>query len=92
MCESFEEKLPKLSEKFNRNYYVKADTVNIRLLSNSGYAMLHRPYFAMKGSTHSAITLNPHTKVCIDAAPMSEQAICFQDFLKLFENGLFYAE
>lgn len=78
--------LPALSKKFNRNYYIKSDTADVRLLNNSGYTMLHRPYFAMRGSTHSAITINPHTKVCIDAAPISEQRIHFNDFLKLFEN------
>ena len=78
--------LPALSKNFNQNYYVKSATADVRLLNQSGYAMLHRPYFAMKGSTHSAITISPHTKVCIDAAPILEEKIDFKEFLKLFEN------
>ncbi len=72
--------LPDLPENFNQNYYIKTSTVNIRLLRRSGYKILHRPYFAMKNSTHDAVTINPHKKECVDAAPISADAI----FLMIF--------
>lgn len=78
--------LPNLTEEFDRNYVVDADTVDANLLHRSGYRMLHRPYFAMMNSTHSKITLNPHTKEGVDAAKDDEPSISFAEFLKLFDN------
>lgn len=78
--------LPNLNEKFDRNYVVDADTVDANLLHRSGYRMLHRPYFAMMGSTHSKITLNPHTKEGVDAAKNDEPSISFAEFLELFDD------
>lgn len=78
--------LPNLNEEFDRNYVVDADTVDANLLHRSGYRMLHRPYFAMKGSTHSKITLNPHTKEGVDAAKDDEPSTSFAELLELFDN------
>ena len=78
--------LPSLSEDYNRNYVVDSDTINLRLLDDSGYTVLHRPYFAMMGSTHEKWQLNPHTKGGVDAAKTEEESISFSDYLKLFEE------
>ena len=80
--------LPSLSEKYDKDYYVVTDTVDGALLNRSRYNILHRPYFAMKGSTHTIITLNPHTKSGVDAAPVLAEAISFQEFLELFDTDV----
>lgn len=79
--------LPQLPEDFNRDYYVDADTIDREdclLLYRSGYGILHRPYFAMKGSTHKMFTLNPHKKSGVDAAPVGAEAITFREYLGMF--------
>lgn len=79
--------LPALPEEYNRYYTVDAANMtddDYELLEISGYELLHRPYFAMKGHTHGKITLNPHTKYGSDAAREEEPAITFNEFLKLF--------
>lgn len=82
--------LPKLPEEFNRNYVVQADTIDRTLLKDSGYSVLHRPYFAMKGSTHDNWMLNPHTRSGVDAAKKDEPAISFDEFLALFETAEYF--
>ncbi|MBR3436857.1 MAG: hypothetical protein IKG97_03785 [Lachnospiraceae bacterium] len=50
--------------------------------------MLHRPYFAMRGSTHGVYTLNPNQRNGVDAASKGEtQVISFTDYLKLFDEA-----
>lgn len=78
--------LPSLSEEYDKRYYVDADTLDVKLLDRSGYYIAHRAYFAMKGSTHSAWTLNPHRKSGVDAAPVDAEKIAFNDYLELFDN------
>ncbi len=81
--------LPALSKEYDREYYIEADTLTNKyydLLYRSGYKLLHRPYFGMKGNTHSKITLNPHTKIGVDAARTDAKSISFDDFLSMFEN------
>ena len=79
--------LPKLPEKYDRDYAVTKDSASLELLRCSGYRILHRPYFAMMNQTHKNITLNPHTKTGVDAAPAGEEPITFDEFLKLFEEA-----
>ena len=82
--------LPKLPEEYNRTYVVDVNSISgpdFALLDNSGYQIWHRPYFAMRGCTHSKYGFNPHTKYAIDAAKVDSEAIIFEDYLKLFENG-----
>lgn len=82
--------LPPLPEEFDKEYVIDADTMTDRsfaLLQRSGYCIVHRPYFAMYGSTHGKYTLNPHTKHGVDAAKADAESIAFCDFLELFENG-----
>ena len=77
-------KLPALPEEYNRNYYVENKAKIGKLLVKSDYTILHRPYFAMKDSTHDVITVNPYTKRAVDAAPVAEKPMTPQEFLALF--------
>lgn len=80
--------LPKLDETFNINYVVdNISEKDIELLDNSGYHILHRPYFAMKGSTHSKWTLNPHTKGGVDAAKENADAITFEEYKNIINDN-----
>lgn len=82
--------LPQLPDEFDKEYVVDVDTMTERsfsLLRRSGYVILHRPYFAMCGSTHKKYTLNPHTKQGVDAAEADHASISFCEFLELFENA-----
>ena len=81
--------LPQLPDEFDKEYVVDVDTMTDRsfsLLRRSGYVILHRPYFAMCGSTHKKYTLNPHTKQGVNAAKVDSASISFCEFLELFEN------
>ncbi len=78
--------LPSLPEEYNRKYVVDSDTIDSGLLDRSGYRILHRPYFAMQGSTHSKWTINPHTKGGVDAAKDEEASISFMEYLELFNE------
>ena len=78
--------LPSLPAEFDRDYYVDAKTIPEGALE--GYRMLHRPYFAMRGSTHGVYTLNPNQRNGVDAASKGEtQVISFTDYLKLFDEA-----
>ena len=82
--------LPPLPEEFDKPYVVDVCTMtdhSFFILDRSGYEILHRPYFAMMGSTHSKYTLNPHTKYGVDAAKVDSESISFDEFLELFEDG-----
>ena len=77
--------LPKLDEAYNMNYIVNNITEeNVKLLEASGYQIVHRPHFAMRGSTHSKWILNPYNKSGVDAAKEDDNAISFHEFLNLF--------
>ena len=52
--------LPALPEEYDKIYYVDSSTVKPAILHRSGYKIFHRPYFAMKNSTHGIWQLNPH--------------------------------
>lgn len=77
--------LPPLPEEYNKYYVVDSDTVKVSRLTKSGYEIVHRPYFAMRGSTHGKWMLNPHTKQGVDAAADDADSMAFSDFLELFE-------
>jgi len=77
-----------LPEEYDKKYFIRVSTITKKdwsLLMRSGVTILHRPYFAMKDSTHSIITLNPHTMTGVDAAANDADAISFSDFLALFD-------
>ena len=80
------EELPPLTEKFDKNYVINRGGLDVRLLDDSGYTILHRPYFAMKDSTHNKWTLNPHKKTGVDAAKEEDPSNSFDDFLALFDS------
>ncbi len=81
--------LPPLPEAYDKKYYVRTDSIDFDLLYRSGYQILHRPYFAMKGSTHDICTLNPHGKFGVDAAPKDAEAISFEEYRELFKHSSF---
>lgn len=77
--------LPYLPEEFDRKYYVTKDSgPDYELLERSGYRFSHRPPFAMQGNTYDAMTLNPHRRTGVDAAPKDGEKITFEEYLKLF--------
>ena len=82
--------LPALPDDYDRKYYVRIDSIDFDTLHRSGYRLLHRPYFAMKDSTHEAYSLNPHTKSGVDAAPYEAETISFEEYLELFKQSSFY--
>ena len=79
--------LPKLPEAYDKNYVVDANTIHMKILDDSCYTILHRPYFAMMGSTHSKWQLNPHTRRGVDAAKAAGESISFKEFLDLFREA-----
>lgn len=77
--------LPPLSPEYDKTYVVEASGIDSSLLDRSGYRIIHRPYFAMKDSTHFLWQLNPHTKNGIDAAKAGAGFITFNEYLALFD-------
>ena len=61
-----------------------ANRIDITILNQSGYRVVHRPYFAMKGSTHDKWELNPYTKTGVDAAMKDDDGISFSELLAIF--------
>ena len=78
--------LPPLGEEYDRDLAIPAEQIDRELLRRSGYVVLHRPYFSMRGYTHDLWTLNPHKKCGVDAAGEGVEPTSFQDFVKLFEK------
>jgi hypothetical protein len=82
--------LPPLPEEYDRDFIVDAGTIDEesqKLLADSGYRIVHRPYFSMEGSTHKKWELNPHRKSVVDAAPADAEAIPFSEFEALFDES-----
>lgn len=76
--------LSKADIKYNKTFVVNRDSIDATILDQSGYRILHRPYFAMKGSTHDKWELNPYTKTGVDAAMKEEDGISFSELLTIF--------
>lgn len=76
--------LPKADIKYNKTFVVNRDGIDITILDQSGYRILHRPYFAMKGSTHDKWELNPYSKTGVDAAMKDDDGISFTELLQIF--------
>ncbi len=79
--------LPPLPEEFDRYYTVNEDSIDRDLLRRSGYRILHRPYFAMRGNTYRKWQLNPSRRLGLDFAADNAPALDFAEFLELFERG-----
>ena len=77
--------LPRLSEDFDRFYTVDPATMDHSKLA--GYHFLHVPYFAMRGKTHSKVAVNPHTRMCKDAAPADDDAMSFDEYLRMVREN-----
>ena len=78
--------LPPLEKEYDCDFVIPSGEVDRELLRRSGYGILHRPYFAMRGYTHDLWTINPHKKSGTDAAPKDAKPTSFQAFLRLFET------
>ena len=76
--------LPKADIKYNKTFVVHRDGIDVDVLDQSGYRILHRPYFAMKGSTHDKWELNPYSKTGVDAAMKNDDGISFTELLAIF--------
>ena len=77
--------LPALGEEYDRVFTIPQQDIDKELLLRSGYRDLHRPYFAMKGSTHTRCEINPCKKTVVDAGKTDAETTSFQAFLKLFD-------
>ncbi|MCR5663090.1 MAG: hypothetical protein K6G50_13340 [bacterium] len=75
--------LPKLPEKYNKDYYVSFSQSHGLLAS---YQIYSRPTFAMKGHTYRYWTLNPCTRIGVDAAPKDADIISLEEYLELFKD------
>ena len=78
--------LPSLSEEYDIVFAVDRNTVDTMLLIRSGYSLLHRPNFSMPGFTRLNYSLNPYSKVAVDAAKNEAPSISFQEYLKMFDE------
>ena len=78
--------LPALGKEYDRVFTIPAREIDFNLLLRSGYEFVHRPYFAMRDSTHSLCEINPHTKYGVDAGKDNAEPTSFRAFLALFEE------
>ena len=78
--------LPVLGKEYDQTYTIPSDEIDWKMIHRSDFRILHRPWFAMPGQTHSLIELNPHKKEGVDAGSVNAKTISFTDFLKLYEE------
>ena len=74
----------------NNNYYVvDASTINIRLLRDLGYTIIHRPHLSLTAGVHTRKKwmLCPDRKMGVDAAEVGAKAMSFDEYLDLFESN-----
>lgn len=69
---------------FDREYYLRASDIPTAFMELSGYRLAHRPYFAMKNSTHAICTVNPFRKTLVDAGPIGATLTTWDDFYNAF--------
>ena len=86
--EEIERLFPKLSEEYNKNYIIRVNDTLEYLLLAAGYKIVHRPAFAMKGSTRLCWTINPHIKVGVDATGLNKEGILFDDYIGMFAKRI----
>ncbi len=79
--------LVRLSREYDRDYVVEKDMIPAGILEESGYRILHTPYFSMDGQTHGYWMLNPHRKTVIDSGPADAEALTFSQYLSLFSDS-----
>ncbi len=76
--------LVRLGIEYDCDYVVEKDMIPEAFLKESGYSILHTPYFSMDGQTHEYWMLNPHKKTVIDSGPADAEALTFNQYLDLF--------
>ncbi len=69
-----------------QTYYVKINDDVREMLAKDCFDDRHRPYFAMKGSTHTVYTVKPFTREYIDAAPDDADYISAEEFISLYKE------
>lgn len=77
--------LPIVSEEFDKDFIVDADTVNITLLSKNGYT-IHRVSTYTNYGNPAYWTLNPYKRTAIEGAKDTSNAMIFSDYLDQFSN------
>ena len=83
-------RLPYVKKCLDQKFYVRYEDGIWDSLYASKYGILHRPYFAMMGSTRSVIELNPYTKTGVDATKKSNAesgVISFREFCDMCEEN-----
>lgn len=73
----------------SKYYVVDAATINIRLLRDLGYTIIHRPHLSLTAGVHTRKKwmLCPDRKTGVDAAEAGAKAMSFDEYLDLFENN-----
>ena len=66
------------------SYAVDAGNVDKKVLKELGYQIVHRPWFSWsEGRTKTKWMFYPLKKTCFDAAPADEEAVSFQEYLRI---------
>lgn len=78
--------LPRLSDNYNKDYIVDAQTIDKSILEQSGYTILSSSFMTMMGDryTRRKWKLNPYSKYAETKAEKELPAISFDKYLKLF--------
>ena len=80
-------RLPYVKKCLDQIFYVRYEDGIWKSLYASKYGILHRPCFAMKGSTSSVIQLNPYTRCGVDATKEDAKTISWQEFYEMCEEN-----
>lgn len=78
--------LPRLSDNYNKDYIVDAQTIDKSILEQSGYTILNSSFMTMMGDSYTRRKwkLNPYSKYAETRAEKELPAISFDEYLKLF--------
>lgn len=70
-------------------YVVDAATINIPLLRDLGYTIIHRPHLSLTVGVHTRKKwmLCPDRKTGVDAAEAEAKAMSFDEYINLFANN-----
>lgn len=80
-------RLPYVKKCLDQIFYVRYENGIWKSLYASKYGILHRPCFAMKGSTGSVIELNPYTRRGVDATKEGMEGISWKEFCDMCEEN-----
>ncbi len=80
-------RFPNVSKKLDKTFYVRLDEKMWKTLRDARYTVLHRPIFAMMGSTRLIVELNPYSKSGVDATKEGADSISWEEFFTLCEDN-----